>query len=414
MTVAKDSSAGIQLLNGVKVVELSSMVAGPSCGKLFADQGAEVVKVEPPQGDEARRRGPFAKDHPGLDRSLLFLYLNTNKLGVTLNIERPTGKRILLDLIKQADIFIVEQPPAYLEERRLDYQHLKALNPGLIVTTITPFGWTGPYRDYKAYYLNAYHAGGDGYMLPGGQLAASLYRDREPIKAGGYIGEYQVGISAATGTVSALLERLDAGTGDHVDVSKQEAMMHLNSSDIALYPNEGHVWHRYNRIPPYLGGMLQCKDGFWQTNIHQDHQWQGIVEFMGNPEWALEEEYATRKGRLDHRGEIEPKLQEWAMDHPKEEIYHELQARRAACGPVYTVEEVVKDAHEQARSFFQEVTVPEIGQITIPAAPWKLSDMDWSLRRSPPRLGEHNADIFCDRLGFSKEELVKLRQTGIT
>ena len=232
----KDSSAGIQLLNGVKVVEWASMVAGPSCGKLFADQGAEVVKLEPPEGDEARRRGPFARDYPGLDRSLLFLYLNTNKLGVTLKIERPTGKRILLDLIKQADIFIVDQPPAYLEELHLDYQHLKELNPGLIVTTITPFGWTGPYRDYKSYYLNAYHAGGDGYMLPGGQLAASLYRDREPIKAGGYIGEYQVGISAAAGTVSAFWERLDTGTGGHVDVSKQEAMMHLNSSDIALYP----------------------------------------------------------------------------------------------------------------------------------------------------------------------------------
>ena len=402
-----------QLLEGIKVVEWGSLVAAPFAGKMMADLGADVVKVEPPQGDQARARGPFAQGEPGPDRSLLFAYLNGNKLGVTLNPDLATGRGLFRDLLQQAHLFIADERPAALEDWELDYESLKALNPTLVVTTLSPFGWTGPYRDYKAHYLNVYHAGGDGYLLPGGQLSIGLYKDREPIKAGGYIGEYQAGISAAAASLSAVLGSLNTGEGSHADVSKQEALMHLNSSDLALYPNEGQVWHRYNRVPPYLGGLLRCKDGFWQTNIHQDHQWQGIVDFMGNPAWAEKEEYQTRPGRLEHREVVEGKLEEWAQQHDKDELYEELQARRVACGPVYGVDEVTRDPQEVDRDFFQEVQLPGIGRVRMPSAPWKVSPGEWGLRLPPPRLGEHNEEVFCSRLGMRKEELPKLRQAGV-
>lgn len=402
-----------QLLEGVKIVEWGSLVAAPFAGKMLADMGADVVKVEPLQGDEARARGPFAQGEPGPDRSLLFAYLNTNKQGVTLDPDMATGRDLFRDLLRQAHLLVADECAATLEAWGLDYDNLKVVNPSLVVTTLTPFGWTGPYRDFKAHYLNAYHAGGDGYMLPGGQIAISLYKGREPLKAGGYIGEYQAGISAAAASLSAVLQSLNTDQGSHVDVSKQEALMHLNSSDLALWPNEGRVWSRRNRVPPYLGGLLRCKDGFWQTNIHQDHQWQGIVDFMGSPEWALKKEYETRPGRLELREELEPQLEAWAQQHDKDELYEELQARRVACGPVYSVDEVTRDPQEVGRDFFHEVDLPGIGAVKMPSAPWKLSPGEWGLRLPPPRLGEHNEAVFCGRLGLPKEHLSKLRQVGV-
>ena len=191
------------------MVEYCSFVSGPYCTKLFADLGAEVIKVENPEGDEARKRGAFLDDKPDPELSGLFLYLNTNKLGVTLNLDSATGRDIFKKLIADADILVEDRPPGKMEKLGLNYDVLKKVNPSLIMASITPFGQYGPYRDYKSYYLNTYHASGAGYVLPAGSPNA----DREPLRGGGFVGECDIGVNASVAVLGALYWRMAGGTG---------------------------------------------------------------------------------------------------------------------------------------------------------------------------------------------------------
>lgn len=402
-------------LGGLRALELCSFVAGPYCTKLLADMGADVVKVEPPQGgDESRRRGPFYRGRPDPETSLLYIYLNSNKRGITLDTGTPEGRRLLLELVKVVDLLVEDLPSADAEELGLDYASLHQVNPRLMVTSITPFGRSGPYKDYKAYYLNTYHSGGDGYMLPGGRLADRHYPEREPIKAGGYLGEYQAGLSAALAAMAGLLGRMTDGQGQHIDVSKQETLINLNSADFCKYPDHGVMESRYDRhLSHYTGGLYRCKDGFWELLIPSQRHWEAMVTVMGTPSWAMEGKFATQESRVARREEIDEKIEEWAMGYTKEEIYHSLQQAGCAAGPVYSTEEVMQDHQMAHRGFFADIEHPHIGTYKAPSAAYMFSHTPWAVRRPAPSLGQHNAEIYGGWLGYGGEELARLRQVGV-
>ena len=402
-------------LGGVKVLELCSFVAGPICARLLGDMGADVIKLEPPGGgDQARSRGPFYRGGTGTDTSLLFIYLNFNKRGISLQIDSPTGKGLLMGLLKNVDLFIEDLPSDTLEKLGLDYSTLNKLNPHLVVTSITPFGRSGPYKDYKACYLNTYHSGGDGYMLPGGRLADQLYQEREPVKAGGYLGEYQAGLTAAVASAAALIGRQFDGRGQHIDVSKQEALINLNSADFCRYPAHGVLESRYNRyLSHYTGGLYRCKDGFWELLVPSQRHWDAMVAVMGHPTWAGEERFSTQESRVDHREEIDEKIEVWAMGQTREEIYHALQQEGVAAGPVYSTEEVLEDPQMEYRGYFVEMEHPAIGKFKGPSAAYSLSRTPWAFRRPAPSLGEHNFEIYGDWLGYGREELSLLHRHGV-
>ena len=402
-------------LQGVRVLELCSWVAGPYCSRLLADMGAEVVKVEPPHcGDPTRHRGPFYKDIPHPDGSLLFLYLNFNKQSITLDLHKPTGRRLFQDLVRQADVLLHDWQPGAAQSVGLDPQALHAIKDTLLIITITPFGSSGPHRDYRVHYLNTYHAGGDGYWLPSGQLVDQMYPEREPIMVGGYQGEYQAGIAAATATMAGLMARGLDGQGRHIDLSKQEAMINLNAADFSLYANEGLQETRYNRyFPHYIGGMFRCKDGFWVYLINSERSWEALVEFMGQPEWARDPRFQTHDERVQHRREIEDHIEAWAMSLSRDELYHGLQQRGCPTGPIYSPTEVVSDPDLRERGFWVETEHPHVGQFQMPSTPAVFSRTPWSLRRPTPSLGQHNQEVFGGWLGLQPEELVRLRQGGI-
>jgi crotonobetainyl-CoA:carnitine CoA-transferase CaiB-like acyl-CoA transferase len=204
-------------LDGLKVLEYCQMISGPYCGKLLADLGAEVIKVEEPSvGDVARTRGPFPGDVTHPEKSGLFLYLNTNKLGITLNLGTASGRELFRRLAEQADVLLEDRPPGEMAKLGLDYASLSAINPRLIVTSITPFGQTGPYRDYKSYHLNLYHASGHSSFF---YVAPRERRKEALVVAGGEVGDYDGGLSAAVATLAALFARLATGQGQHIDIS---------------------------------------------------------------------------------------------------------------------------------------------------------------------------------------------------
>lgn len=395
-------------LAGVKVLEFCHTVCGHFCTKLFADLGAEVIKVEKPGiGDEARRREPFAGDIPHPERSLLFLYLNTNKKSITLDVNTAAGKKILEELVKRVDILVEDNHPRIMKKLGWNYKKLSSINPMLVMTSVTPFGQTGPYRDYKAYHLNIYHAGGDGYLLQSGPA----YADREPIKGGGYLGECESGVVAAGATMAALYARGVIGAGQHVDVSQHEALIALNRYLLARYPNEGVVESRSTRSYEW-GGIMKCKDGYMMMQAAEEHHWLALVKLMGEPEWTKDERFKDRIGRGQHKDEVNSRITEWMMQHTKEEIYLEGQKCGVPIGPFYSPEEVVNNEHLKERGFFIEFDHPIVGKVKAPRGPCAFSETPFGVEKAPPLLGQHNGEVY-GRLGYSKEDLVKLAEAGV-
>ena len=396
-------------LGHLKILELCNLVAGPYSTKLLADLGAEVIKIEPPgAGDDARRRGPFLQDNPHPELSGLFLYLNTNKLGVTLDVTTRTGKNILIDLIKQTDIFVEDKPPALLEELGLTYEDLRKVNPKLVMTSITPFGQTGPYRDYKAYELNSYHAGGEGYLLP----TQSPDLSREPVKGGGLAGDCTCGLSAAIATLAAAYRMGATGLGQHIDVSKQDVLMTMALLEVAMFANMGIVRNRIER-PLLMPTPMECQDGYIMVSALTDREWGSVVEFMGNPAWAEDERFSQWLSRHLSGDEINPPVREFVKQYKKEELFHQLQNKAIAAAPVNTAEDLVKSPQTEARGFFAEIDHPKAGKLKYPTAPYKFSRTPWKAERAAPLIGEHNEFVYCDRLGYDKRDLVAMKEAGI-
>ncbi len=401
-------SQGKRALAGVRVIECCQMVAGPYATKLLADLGAEVIKVEEPgRGDGARHRGPFLHNVPHPERSGLFLYLNTNKRGITLNLRHLMGREILGRLLAEADILVEDHAPAMAQELGLGYETLRASYPRLIVASITPFGQTGPYRDYTAYPLNAYHGGGQGYLTP----YESPFPERGPLKAGGYLGEYDGGIAAAVAIMGALCGRLFTGQGQHVDISQQEALVALQRVELSTFPNEGKLESRV-REKPSPGGLMPCRDGYVHITTAEEHQWQGLVELMGNPDWARDERFKDQPSRTENAVALNALIAAWVKDRNKEEIYHQGQAKGCPVAMVSTAEDIVRSPQMAARGFFATVDHPETGPLLYPTAPYRFSETPWQVERPAPRLGEHNAEVY-GRLGYSLQELAQMRWAGI-
>ncbi len=399
-----------QALSGLKVLEFANLVSGPYCGKLFADLGAEVIKIEEPfRGDESRRREPFAQDIPGAERSGLFAYLNTNKLSITLNPKTTKGNSIFMELVKGADILIENYPPREMEKFGLTYENLEKVNPLIIMTSITPFGQTGPHRNYTAHELNTYQ--GSGY----GIISTVTYEEPvpPPVKGGGRQSEFGAAQAAAVAAMCAVHVRDSIGAGQHIDISIQELMSGQNESGIQHWvfaENEmGGVTHPV--LQPIL--PLPCKDGWVFLMCVEDHQYDKFIELMGNPDWNESELFENRFTRADYIDALAPLLSEWTMQYTKEEVFEMSQAAHVPVAPAYNSEEVVNSPHLAAREYFVEIDHPEIGRAAYPGAPYRLSLTPWKIEHRAPLLGEHNKEIFCNRLGYTRQDMVKLNQSGV-
>ncbi|MDY6893753.1 MAG: CoA transferase [Chloroflexota bacterium] len=399
-----------QPLSDLKVIEYAHGITGPFCTKLLADLGAEVIKVEDPGiGDTTRRMEPFMGNEPHPERSGLFLYLNTNKLGITLNLKSPAGAKVFRDLIKDADILVENNSPGTMEALGLGYDTLKQINPRLVMASITPFGQTGPYRDYKSCDLIAYHIGGAGYGTP--MQVDSL--NHPPLKAGGHQAHFCTGLSAAILIMSAIFSRHTNGEGKHIDLSEHEAIAFNSGRDLATYTYMKTVQNRVNSGLTGFGMHLKCKDGSIMMYLINDIQWQRAVETMGNPEWARDDRFKDYISRSQNWETLEPLLEEWTGKLTKSEVAYIMQADHVACSPVNTIEEVMASEHMVSRDFFIDVDHPQTGSIKYPGPPCKLSKNQAQTARPAPALGQHNEEIICHRLGYAMTDLLKMREARV-
>ena len=375
-------------LDGLRVVECGELVSAAYATKLLADLGAEVVKVESPAGDAARRRGPYPGGTTDAERSGLYLYLNTNKRGVALDLTTPAGRDALAALARQADLLVHNLAPRDMAARGLDYDALSVANPRLVLTSITPYGLEGPHRDWEATDLTLWNAGGIAYLNGGGPEAEDL----PPLKPFGQQAEFQGGVNAAIASLGALMARRRSGRGQHVVVSIQQALAAILELTFEYWPYQGLIASRLGRKPIQPLDFLECRDGWVFICCVEEHQWQEFVRMIGDPEWAGIELFADRLSRGANWDALKIFLQEWASEQSVLEVYHAAQQRRIPFAPVSTMGDLLASDHLKARGFFATLDVPG-AHITVPGAPYKLSATPWAIRRPAPKLGEHTDEV---------------------
>lgn len=374
-------------LEGVKVLELGNMAAAAYATKLMADLDADVVKIEEPGGDAARLRGPFPSGVVDPEKSGLFLHLNTNKRGVTLDLSRQREE--LLRLVAWADLLVHNYSPGEMAARGIEYEQFRVVNPRLVMCSITPFGLTGPHKDYKAHDLTLSHAGGWAWLSPGALERSEL----PPLKAFGQQCEFQGGLAAATATLGAYYRALGTGIGEHVDLSIQAFIASFLEQAFVYYSYLGRVASRLGQRYMYPWGMYECQDGLIFIVVPEEDQWERLVEFMGNPEWTTWEIFADRSGRIKNQDALKVYVEEWTRQWKVENLFHAGQARRLCFAPVLTMAGLARQEQLRTRNFFVEVSHPRAGKLLHLGPPYQLQEPWWRIRRPAPLLGQHNSEV---------------------
>ncbi len=377
-------------LDGLRVLEIGDLVGASYATKMLADLGADVVKIERPgSGDRSRQRGPFPGGTPHPEKSGLFLYLNTNKRGVTLDLTAPRGHEILDRLVRDVDLLVHEVHPTEMAAHGLDWDRLSAINPQLVMTSIAPFGLRGPHAAYRGSDVVTWSAGGIAQLNGDPQ-----HPELPPLKAFGDQSGFQAGLNAAIPSLAALFARIGSGHGEHVEVSTQESVAAILELTFEFWPYCGLVASRLGAKPIQPLCFMECRDGWIFICCVEEHQWRAFVEIMGTPEWAEMELFENRIARGANFDALQVFLQEWCATQSVQELYDAAQARRVPFAPVSTMGDLIASPHLQARGFFVTVDHPVAGAVTMPGAPYRMSVTPWTLRRPAPCLGQHNAEVF--------------------
>ena len=392
-----------EVFDGLKVLDLSEDIAGSFCARLLADYGADVLKVEPPGGSAMRRAGPFYHDDPHPEKSLFFLILNLNKKGITLNLATASGRNLLRELVPHVDLVIESYRPGQLDDLGIGYAGLSAAHPGLVMTSITPFGQTGPYRQYAGEEIVSYAMG----LVMG----ISGVQGRPPLKHGGFQAQYQGGLFGAGATAMALFAQDRQGVGQHVDVSITECVASTMMATQTIYPFIGGV-----QIRRAAGTMwenpMPCKDGWIIVQAGGGATWEDIADFFQAPE-LLEERFADRAQRVRNGPAMDQVVLDAIKDREKWELFPKAAEKRMLFGLVQTPTELAECPQLESREFYRETEHPVIGRIKVPAELLRMSASPYRMRRSAPTLGQHNDEVYVDGLGYDRATLSVMRQLDV-
>ena len=394
----------VGVLEGVKVLDLSEDIAGSFCGRLLADYGADVLKVEPPGGAALRRMGPFFGDDPHPEKSLFFLVMNLNKKGATLNLQTSTGRSLLKTLVQHVDVIIETFRPGYLADLGLGYEDLAEINPDLVFTSITPFGQTGPYRQYQGEEIVSYAMG----LI----MSISGIQGQQPLKHGGFQAQYEGGLNGAAATAMALFMQDNTGQGQHIDVSVTECVASTMMATQTMYPFTGGTQARRRPTGSMFGHPMPCADGWIIVQPGGGASWEDIAGFFEAPE-LLEARFSDQAQRAQFGEELDQIVIDAIKDQSKWDLFHKAAQARMLFGLVQTPSELTDCPQLEARDFYREVEHPVIGKIKVPAVLFNLSLTPYTRTNPAPTLGQHNHEIYVNGLGYTQEEICRLRQLDV-
>jgi formyl-CoA transferase len=373
-------------LTGVRVLDLSQYIAAPYATRLLAGFGADVVKVEPPEGDPIRHWGPFPTDVPNIETGALHLYLNQGKRSVTIDLETDEGRAQLRRLVDGADVLVESFKPGTLAALGFGYEQLAETHPGLLYVSVTDFGQTGPYRDYAAWEITTYALGGLMYITGD--------PEREPLKTGGYLGAYGTGHNAFDATLVGLWERGSSGLGQHIDISIHECVASLLEHTDIAWTYTGQVWPRSGNGSRAAWGLYPAADGFVGVVSGPARRWAMIGELMESEE-LKGERYLAPGAQAELRDEIDALMLPWLVTHEKEDIYHRAQALGLPFGYAATPPDLFEVEQLRYRGFFEEIEHPVAGRARYPTVAAKFSAGLWELGHAP-LLGEHTDEVLSE------------------
>ena len=387
-------------LAGVKVIDLTHHIAGPYATKLLADFGADVLKIERPGGDPARRLPPFHHDEPHREKSLPFLHLNTNKRSLTLNLKSEQGRAILLELLADADALVENFAPSVMPSLGLDYETLRAHNPRLVVASVSNFGQNGPWRDYRATEIVEYALGGLMYIF-------GAY-DREPLKHALNQAQFKAGTNLASATLMALYHQRLTGQGQRVDVSIQESIASALRDVTNNYTYTGAVRRRQPNHTGDLTRLRAVSDGYVLPNpgLGASVDWQILVDFLDAPELD-DPRFDNASARLENAEALGEILDRIFAAKQKQDIFYAAHEKRFIYGVIDSPAETVHNPQIRAREYYVPVEHPDLGEIAFPGAPFLMSGSPWLVDSTAPTLGQHNGDVL-GKLGYDATQLAYL------
>ena len=390
-------------LKGIRVLDLTRILAGPYATMILRDLGAEVIKIEQPGvGDEARDFGPFKNDF-----SLYFMSVNRGKKSITLNLKSPRGKELFLELVQGSDILVENFRPGTMEKLGLDYESLKTHHPSLLYAACSGFGQTGPYAMRGAYDMII--------QGMGGIISITGEPDRPPVRVGTSIGDITSALFTAIGILSALRHRDQTGEGQLIDVGMLDCQVAILENAMVRYFSTGDIprplGRRHPAITPFE--IFESADGYVVIAIGNNELWRKFCEHVDHPELIDDERFHTNALRTENHESLFPILAEIMCRRTTDEWVEALETIGVPCGPVNTVDKVANDPQVLARDMIAEVEHNTTGTVQIPGIPIKLSETPGQIDAPAPNLGEHTSEVLTGLLGLEAEEVNQLKQNGI-
>src|SRR5882724_5264962 len=384
--MATEANVSTGALSGVRVLDLTGRMGG-YCGLLLANLGAEVILIEPPAGDPMRREGPFKDGHFDPEQSLSFAAYHTNKRGVVLNLENDQDRESFRALVRHADVLIEDKPAGHLDRLELGYDALQSINPALVMISITGFGQSGPYRDFKSPNIVAF--------AMGGLMNLCGHPGRAPLMGPCDVAYHLGSVHAAFGTLVALFNRRASGRGEHIDVSLQDVL----AADPFL-----RVMTRYSvtgEIPQRTGHSqsttvaetYQCRDGYARVFVNQADHWKRFVEWLGRPPELLDPKYEIAQNRFPLRQIVDRLVEARTLNYEVKKFFDEFQSLRLAAAPINPPSAFLVDEQTKHRNYVTEIGHAELGRHGFPGDPYQFSETPWRVQRGAPLLGEHQREI---------------------
>lgn len=404
------------MLKHYRVIDLTDE-KGFLCGKILGDLGADVIKVEKPSGDPARRIGPFYNNTPDPEKSLHWFAFNSSKRGITLNLETSEGQEIFRKLSDGADVVIESFPPGYMQRLGLGYEALSVRNPRLIMTSITPFGQTGPYKDDKASDITL--------LAMSGLMRINGDSDKPPLRMCLDQSYYLASAHAAVGTFLAFHHRVTSGEGQHVDVSIYECAVRANYREPVRWEHEKALGHRMGNLFPWgripRRQLWPCKDGYvtWMIMPENPKATRAFIEWIEEEgkvgTWkGVKDDASLLKLTQDDLSSLEGMIGKFISTHTIEELETASVTKGLLLSPVNNVDGVAKDENLVSRGYWKEIEHPELGvAITYPGFTFLSDGVENRIRFRAPLIGEHNQEIYGEELGFTKEMISTLTKRGV-
>jgi formyl-CoA transferase len=392
-------------LKGLRVVDMTRVLAGPFCAMFLADMGAEVIKVEAPgKGDDARGYPPFLRG-----ASAYFTNLNRNKQSIVLNLKKPEAKEILMDLLKKSDILLENFKPGTMEKLGFGYDRVREVNPQIIYASISGFGQYGPYKDRPGYDIIG--------QAMGGLMSVSGWPDSPPTRTGTAMADIVAGLNACIGILASLKGRERTGLGERIDVSLVDSMVSAMETVIQIYLVEGRipqrVGNRYEFIAPY--NSFRAEDGWVVIGVGGQEVWKRFCKVIGREALMDAPEFLTNRDRVENVAHLDGIVTEWTATRKVADIVSLLMEASVPCSPILNVEQICNDPHiAKAREMIVEMDHPLGGKMNVVSCPIKFTRMKPTIRSTAPLHGEHTEQILTGVLGMSKEEYASLKESGAT